>query len=412
MSINQSNDKKQGIAVHEPHPSFKKKKVIETSKTILSKDDVPAALSLVISTYTELYGFNKDVLVYSISDLNKVVVIEDSLVVDFRAVPIHWRSKGQYRDWEYPYIMIQELMHNDLFRFNYADFSRRFDYNQIWIDFYFFHGLHYYIKEIDVFDDVNNALPELQLAKRIQDYPGELHHFVILRMEGATGETKYTIGDTKNKVHTYILKLCKEMEEKATSSIKVYGISCLPHYNETYDFIDAFLSWKSQRKRWRLENKFSYYYEDKPVKNDLDIDKIMKELLKSAIDGAYDAIEFGYYTKPLNRWKSEELVYNITKKLYKDYQVIYQYRPYHLSTNYGQMSYDIYICGLKTAIEYQGKQHFEPVDFFGGQESFQKQQIRDKLKAERSKQYGVKLVYINYWEEITADLIRQRVEKE
>ena len=109
MSINQSNDKKQGIAVHEPHPSFKKKKVIETSKTILSKDDVPAALSLVISTYTELYGFNKDVLVYSISDLNKVVVIEDSLVVDFRAVPIHWRSKGQYRDWEYPYIMIQEL---------------------------------------------------------------------------------------------------------------------------------------------------------------------------------------------------------------------------------------------------------------------------------------------------------------
>ena len=74
------------------------------------------------------------------------------------------------------------------------------------------------------------------------------------------------------------------------------------------------------------------------------------------------------------------------------------------------MSYDVYICGLKTAIEYQGKQHFEPVEYFGGAESFQGQQERDKLKAELSRENGVKLVYINYWEDITAELIRERVE--
>lgn len=74
------------------------------------------------------------------------------------------------------------------------------------------------------------------------------------------------------------------------------------------------------------------------------------------------------------------------------------------------MSYDIYICGLKVAIEYQGKQHFEPVDFFGGKENFEAQQKRDKLKAQRSKENGVKLIYINYWDDITPNLIRERIE--
>jgi len=121
--------------------------------------------------------------------------------------------------------------------------------------------------------------------------------------------------------------------------------------------------------------------------------------------------EYGYYSKPLNRWKSEELVYTIAKQLYQDYLVIYQYRPHFLATESGSMSYDIYICGLKVAIEYQGKQHFEPVEYFGGEENHKKQKQRDQLKAELSKENGVKLVYINYWESITPELVKQRVEQ-
>ena len=73
------------------------------------------------------------------------------------------------------------------------------------------------------------------------------------------------------------------------------------------------------------------------------------------------------------------------------------------------MSYDIFISRLNVAIEYQGKQHFEPVEFFGGREAFEKLQIRDKEKAELSRKHGVKLVYINYWEDITPELIIERV---
>ena len=74
------------------------------------------------------------------------------------------------------------------------------------------------------------------------------------------------------------------------------------------------------------------------------------------------------------------------------------------------MSYDVYICGLKIAIEYQGKQHFEPVDFFGGIEHFEKQKERDALKAERSKENGIKLIYVNYWEDITPDMIKKKIQ--
>ena len=75
------------------------------------------------------------------------------------------------------------------------------------------------------------------------------------------------------------------------------------------------------------------------------------------------------------------------------------------------MSYDIYICELRVAIEYQGKQHFEPVDYFGGKENFEKQHERDLLKARLSVENGIKLVYVNYWEDITPDLIKSKVEQ-
>lgn len=75
------------------------------------------------------------------------------------------------------------------------------------------------------------------------------------------------------------------------------------------------------------------------------------------------------------------------------------------------MSYDVYISGVNIAIEYQGKQHFEPVEFFGGEEGFASLRKRDAEKFDLSKKYGVKLIYINYWEEVNEKLIRDRVEE-
>ena len=131
-----------------------------------------------------------------------------------------------------------------------------------------------------------------------------------------------------------------------------------------------------------------------------------KQLLDLYNEGSYKDIDWHEYGRFDGRWKSELLVFEYCQKLYGKDNVLFQYSPSFL----GHMSYDVYIIDKNVAIEYQGKQHFEPVEFFGGQEHFEKQVVRDKLKKKLSKEKGVKLVYINYDEIITEQLVKERVE--
>ena len=299
---------------------------------------------------------------------------------------------------------------NDLFKFNFSYYKRHFNEEFIGIEFLPFHGFGYYNNEIDNFDFVNRMVPELELNEKVMNYAGEQHHFIVLRMETIDGKNVYGVGDTKGMVCTFILKLCKEFEEKNSISLKHNGASCLP-FSQNRNFVEAFLQWEGKKKGWRLENKFSFFAFDRFIKNESEINTVFNEIINLAKKGVYNECEFDTYKKPSNKWKSEELVYNITKKLYSDYQVVYQYRPLFLNTGKGIMSYDIYICGLKVAIEYQGRQHFEPVDYFGGQGNFQNQQERDLLKEKLSKENGVSLAFVYYWEDISSDLIRSKVEQ-
>ena len=398
---------------------YKKPKRAKTNKikdmppaVEISRNDVATALEEVVKRYTELYCHNKEVLRYDISEHDLVISIEGSLIVDFRVIPAYWArlKDSSTKEWEFPYILIQEMTKNELFKFSFSYYKRCFKEDYIGIEFLSFHGFHYYNNEIDNFDFVNTMVPELKLQEKAMNYTGEQHHFVVLRMETKDGNNVYGVGNTKGMVYTFILKLCKELEEKNSVSLRHNGASCLP-YNENIDFVEAFLQWEGKKKRWRLENKFSFFVIDKLIINDSEIYIAFKDIITSAQKGVFNECKFDSYNKPLNKWKSEELVFKIVKKLYQDYQVVYQYRPLFLNTGKGIMSYDIYICGLRIAIEYQGKQHFEPVDFFGGQEHYQDQRERDLLKAKLSKDNGVSLIYVNYWEDISSDLIRSKVEQ-
>ena len=53
---------------------------------------------------------------------------------------------------------------------------------------------------------------------------------------------------------------------------------------------------------------------------------------------------------------------------------------------------------LKCLIEYQGIQHYEQVEYFGGEEKFKLQQIRDKIKYNYCKEHNIPLLIIPYWE--------------
>lgn len=365
----------------------------------------------VIKAYEEEFLFNCNIEKKWISEEEVILVVEDELIVDFF---LSQHSFGEQisgniiEKSDYYYIVIQELTHNSLFSFNHAGFRRKFKFGCCTIEFLKFRGIDSYRKEIDRFPIINNLLPELRLMERYDAYPGELYHFVIFEMKDVNGNVGLGIGYTKTAVHKFVLKVGSELENKNSRTLVLNGSSSLD-YRLSQDFVNAFLSWNGKKKVWRLENQLTYYYVDIHVKEETDLYSLPSKILNNAHLGKYDMLERGRYKKPLNRWKTEELVYNIVKKLYRQYKVVYQYHPYYLKTAKGSMSYDVYICGLKTAIEYQGKQHFEPIEYFGGKEHYEKQVERDKYKQRISKENGVKLIYINYWEDVTPDLIIEKI---
>lgn len=68
-------------------------------------------------------------------------------------------------------------------------------------------------------------------------------------------------------------------------------------------------------------------------------------------------------------------------------------------TNY-KLSLDFYLPDYKAAIECQGRQHFEPVDFFGGEDKFFYNKDLDNKKRKLCEENNIKLFYINYSDNI------------
>ena len=62
----------------------------------------------------------------------------------------------------------------------------------------------------------------------------------------------------------------------------------------------------------------------------------------------------------------------------------------------GKLRPDFYLPDYNLIIEYDGRQHFKPVKFWGGDEGLLKTQERDKLKTQLCEEHNIKLVRISY----------------
>lgn len=61
------------------------------------------------------------------------------------------------------------------------------------------------------------------------------------------------------------------------------------------------------------------------------------------------------------------------------------------------LSYDFYLPDYNLLIEVQGRQHREPIEFFGGEEQFEIQQEHDKRKREYAETHGIE--FLEIWKE-------------
>lgn len=97
-----------------------------------------------------------------------------------------------------------------------------------------------------------------------------------------------------------------------------------------------------------------------------------------------------------NSPKGEVVVNRILKSLSINYET---QKTFDDLKDNNLLSYDFFIPGQSILIEYQGKQHYQPVDHFGGKSQFKVQQKHDKMKANYAKANGYNLITIPYTED-------------
>ena len=102
-------------------------------------------------------------------------------------------------------------------------------------------------------------------------------------------------------------------------------------------------------------------------------------------------------------WVSEVALYDLVRSRYPD--AIHQWRPSFL----GLQSVDIYLPSEKIAIEYQGQQHFQAVELFGGQDGLMATQARDARKKAILEANGVRLVEWRYDLPVTAENVDKKL---
>ena len=90
-------------------------------------------------------------------------------------------------------------------------------------------------------------------------------------------------------------------------------------------------------------------------------------------------------------------------------EYIYEYAPHFLKVGKSHQSLDFFLPKYNIAIECQGIQHFEPVDFANkgydwAEKLYLENKKRDKKKNSLCKENGVKLFYINYYDNLNDEL--------
>ena len=83
-----------------------------------------------------------------------------------------------------------------------------------------------------------------------------------------------------------------------------------------------------------------------------------------------------YMTSKLKELNENNIQYN-HQKIFQDCKHI---RP---------LPFDFYLLNYNICIEYQGKQHYEPIEYFGGQKSFENQVLRDNIKKQYCKEHNI-----------------------
>lgn len=169
-------------------------------------------------------------------------------------------------------------------------------------------------------------------------------------------------------------------------------------FNSGRKFIPEFI----KKELNRIESKISEEYNSeldayinlqKPCSNKF-MPIIMKYYMMTLVKELFDEAERIVFEKEgvkKYKWASELALYHMVRDKFKaqNINVYHQGSPHWIKPQ----RLDIWIPQKNLAIEYQGEQHFMPVDFFGGEYAFEKNKARDKRKLDVCIKNGIELKF-------------------
>lgn len=84
-------------------------------------------------------------------------------------------------------------------------------------------------------------------------------------------------------------------------------------------------------------------------------------------------------------------------KFLEKYNISYErQKRFHNCRNIFELPFDFYIPIARTCIEFDGKQHYEPLTYFGGVETYEKVKLNDKIKNDFCENNYIDLIRIRY----------------
>lgn len=246
-----------------------------------------------------------------------------------------------------------------------------------------------YRRAITIFPDLYiNHLLSLKIMLD-EDLSGD----EVLRLFGQTNLTEYG--------KSQYMRVVKAIETLLHEYRELNGASIIEKWAAQVDTQKYRLF--NSSSRFRELNITAYRFEDDPIK-EIYIDRI-KALIREAENQVREAQGIPRIGEG---WVSETQLYYQIKEAFPDLEVQQHASPEWL----GRQHLDIFLPEIQVAIEYQGRQHDEPIEFFGGESAFQYLLMRDAKKRSLCHQNGIKLIEVrpDYLIEELINRIRREVD--
>lgn len=128
--------------------------------------------------------------------------------------------------------------------------------------------------------------------------------------------------------------------------------------------------------------------------------------IEHTIEGALRQL-FGFPKRGKTQ-NHETLLYLIVKALFPSEDVQRHARPEWLSP----LTFDIFVPTRRLAIEYQGVQHYKPMDHLGGEDGLTAVQERDRAKARLCREQECRLVYFDASDKLTEEYIGTKISQQ